>query len=370
MKIVVTELPRVIMTKAHGLHRYFAWPTVSRLQDGRIAVASSGNRLWHICPFGKAVISYSTDEGKTYTEPMSVIDTVLDDRDAGLCVFGENSFIVTSFNNTVGFQRKFVEFNHSDYRSGYLDSVTAEDEARDKGSNFRITTDGGVTFGPIYKCPVTSPHGPTALRDGSILWVGRICRPDHDYDDHVDEDFCDVYSIGLDGTCSFVGRLPEIYEDGIKIDSCEPDMIELDDGTLLCHIRAQSKKASADGMSASVFTIYQTVSCDGGKTWSLPERIQPVQEGAPSHLLMHSSGVLLATYGHRANPYGIKVIFSKDQGKTWSDGAWLYDGALSADVGYPSTIELKDGSLLTVFYAPHGSEDLCAVWQMKWRFEN
>lgn len=95
--------------------------------------------------------------------------------------------------------------------------------------------------------------------------------------------------------------------------------------------------------------------------------IVPMQDGAPPHLLMHSSGTLICTYGHRAGPYGIKMIYSIDNGKTWSEGQWLFDGAKSSDVGYPATIELSDGSMLTVFYAARA--DACAVWQMKWRLE-
>jgi len=366
MKIVVTEPPRVIMTKMRGLHRYFAWPTVCRLQDGRIAVVCSGERLWHICPFGKAVISYSTDEGETYTPPGPVIDTALDDRDAGICTFGKKGLLVTSFNNSIAFQSRFSDKNYTQYRNAYLDTITPEIEARDIGSNFRISLDGGVTFGEIYKCPVTSPHGPIALKDGTILWVGRLHRGHHDYT--PEDDFCEVYRIGLDGSCTFVGRLPDIYDGGEKLTSCEPNMIELDNGNLLCHIRVQSDKPNPDGMSASVFTVYQTISKDGCKTWTTPVRILPMRGGAPSHLLMHSSGMIIATYGYREGPYGIKVIFSRDDGETWSKGHWLDDSVANSDCGYPSTVELNDGSLLTVYYAPT-DEGICAVWQVKWRFE-
>ena len=69
-------------------HNYFGWPTVERLKNGRIAVVASGFRLHHVCPFGKTVMAVSEDEGETYTLPMPVIDTVLDDRDGGILAFG------------------------------------------------------------------------------------------------------------------------------------------------------------------------------------------------------------------------------------------------------------------------------------------
>ena len=106
MKVILDGTPQVIMSNPASRHNYFAWPSVARLQNGRIAVVASGFRLVHICPFGKAVISYSEDEGRTYTFPAPVIDTPLDDRDAGILAFGERGVIVTSFNNSVRFQRQ------------------------------------------------------------------------------------------------------------------------------------------------------------------------------------------------------------------------------------------------------------------------
>ena len=39
-------------------------------------------------------------------------------------------------------------------------------------------------------------------------------------------------------------------------------------------------------------------------------------------------------------------------------------------MGYPATVELRDGSLLTVFYAKQNSDDEPAVIMgQKWRFE-
>lgn len=44
---------------------YFGWPTVARLEDGTLVVASSGLRTEHICPWGKTVLNYSEDDGRT-----------------------------------------------------------------------------------------------------------------------------------------------------------------------------------------------------------------------------------------------------------------------------------------------------------------
>lgn len=105
MKILNSSEKRVVCANPDSAFRYFAWPTVAYLPDGTLAMTASGFRLAHICPFGKAVICYSKDEGATWTRPAPVIDTPLDDRDAGITAFGNGRVILTSFNNTIRQQR-------------------------------------------------------------------------------------------------------------------------------------------------------------------------------------------------------------------------------------------------------------------------
>ncbi len=42
---------------------YFGWPSIARMDDGRLVVSSSGLRVWHVCPFGKTVLNFSEDDG-------------------------------------------------------------------------------------------------------------------------------------------------------------------------------------------------------------------------------------------------------------------------------------------------------------------
>ena len=109
MKVITIGDLKVIMSSHHSKHNYFGWPTATRLQNGKIAVVASGFRLRHVCPFGKTVISYSEDDGETYTYPAPVIGTPLDDRDGGIVAYGEKNVIVTSFNNSAEFQRQYAE---------------------------------------------------------------------------------------------------------------------------------------------------------------------------------------------------------------------------------------------------------------------
>lgn len=350
MKIELIGEPKIIISNPDSIHNYFGWPSAAKLQDGRIAVACSGFRLEHVCPFGKACIAFSDDNGETYSKPVPVIDTPLDDRDAGIVPFGESNVILTSFNNTREFQRSCHPDNK--YMTDYLDTVTDEQEKDALGSEFCISDDCGKSFGKVHKSPVTSPHGPTVLNDGTVLWVGRIFN---DHDSFTDgEQGLRAFRINTDGSMNFVGEIPDI--DGIY--SCEPHTVQLKDGTLICHIRTEN-----------TFTTYQSESTDNGKTWTKPHRILPDHGGAPAHLLQHSSGVLISAYGYREYPYEIKVMFSTDGGKTWDTDHVLYENTVTDDLGYPATVELDDGSLLTVFYAHPDEKSPAVIMQQKWKIK-
>ena len=105
MKRIDTQPARIICDNPDSPFNYFGWPSVSRLPDDTLAMGASGFRLKHVCPFGKAILCYSRDEGKTWTRPSAVIDTVLDDRDCGVVPFGNGRVMLTSFNNTLAMQR-------------------------------------------------------------------------------------------------------------------------------------------------------------------------------------------------------------------------------------------------------------------------
>ena len=64
--------------------RYIGWPTIARTRADELIVVFSGDRDGHICPWGKMEMVRSADDGETWTEPVVIRNTPLDDRDAGL----------------------------------------------------------------------------------------------------------------------------------------------------------------------------------------------------------------------------------------------------------------------------------------------
>lgn len=364
MKVTPIENQKIIMENPHSKHNYFAWPTVTRLQNGKIAVVASGYRLRHICPFGKMVISYSENEGETYTAPAPIIDTPLDDRDGGILAFGEKEVIVTSFTNTVEFQRKRKSADA--YNHAYLDKVTFEEEEKYLGPTFRISHDCGVTFDKeVYISPVTSPHGPCELPDGSVLWVGRISNRRTDFAAPEMNRLC-AYKINTDGSSEYVGSIENVIEDdGTVLDFYEPHAVALANGKIICHIRTER-----GGEDKRKFTVYQTESDDGGRTWTKPHQILSRLGGSPPHILKAKSGMLVMSYAYREDPSSVKVAFSNDGGETWDTDHVIYVNGKGWDMGYPATVELNDGSFLTVFYAHPEEDDPAVIMQQKWKLEN
>jgi hypothetical protein len=165
----------------------------------------------------------------------------------------------------------------------------------------------------------------------------------------------------LDGTTELVGKVPAVMDGDVEPLLCEPHAIQLKDGRILTHIRAHA--AGTD-----IFTTYQSESSDGGKTWTEPVRILDRAGGAPAHLMYHSSGALISVYGYRNAPYGVRAMFSFDEGKTWDKDHDIYINGIGPDLGYPSTVELNDGTLLTVFYARPTEESPAVVMQQRWTF--
>ncbi len=339
----------IIWKDVIGKFNFYAWPTVAKLPDGNLCVVSSGYRIRHVCPFGKAVIQYSKDNGETWTNPMPVIDTPHDDRDAGVCVFG-NNVLVTSFNNTPEVQRSAINSRWTDYSDkhdinkfvlSYVDLITEEEVEKYVGATYVISRDGGYTFSKPKRpthC-LGTPHGPTLLDNGKIIMSGRKYV---DGGRKLSTEIC--YTFSDDGETWGELKTLNVPRTGDVL-YCEPYMIQAANGVIICHTRVDSYNSN--------FTIYQAISKDGGETFGefVPLRVL----GAPPHLLRHSSGALICSFGRRVKPFGQRAIISFDHGKTWSHEVILRGDGFHSDLGYASSVELDDGKILTAYY--HNTED-------------
>ena len=58
---------------------------------------------------------------------------------------------------------------------------------------------------------------------------------------------------------------------------------------------------------------------------------------------------------------------SSDHGKTWSDPVIISGDGVGGDLGYPTTVQLDDGSLVTVWYEKMAGSTLAVLRQTKWK---
>ena len=348
----------IVYRNPNSFFGYCGWPTVCIDEKGVLYVAASGFRAAHICPFGKTVLFKSFDCGKTWSVPMVVNDTYLDDRDAGIVPLGDDRLLLTWFSHpTEAYQNKYKKTITTAWTvSGSLiDQAypTIPAEHSRGGSFLRLSGDGGMTWGDTIRVPVSTPHGPIRRRDGSLLYLGRVLYYTGS-DGSVNDDLCAYESRDNGKTWERLGAIP--VDPSWRI-PCEPHVLELEDGRLLATFRIRSAEV--------VLTMLRTVSEDGGRTWSFPESLET--NGAPPHLMRHSSGAIVLSFGRRTEPFGQRARISRDDGETWEAEYILRDDGPTLDLGYPSTVELPDGSLFTVYYQQLTGDKYCSLLWTRWR---
>ena len=59
---------------------------------------------------------------------------------------------------------------------------------------------------------------------------------------------------------------------------------------------------------------------------------------------------------------------STDGGESWDTGNEIAVGYPSGDLGYPASVELSDGSILTVYYARSEESGPAVIWSANWAF--
>jgi hypothetical protein len=371
------SMKHITVIEKEDLFGYFAWPSVARLKDGRLVAVASGYRMAHICPFGKVVAAVSTDDGETWSEPQVIFNTPLDDRDGGITPWGDG-FIMTTFNNTRAFQlgrnqsHPFAEAEKNRLLQEQVARVSDEDEDAHWGSHY-VCYDKNLCELYRGQLPLTAPHGFTLLNDGSLFLVGRrfyaTNTPNQPYLTHPKEGIGFITS--KDGkTFSDVTwlALPEKeLSDGSLF--CEPHAIQLSSGRIIIQIRVQND-AHFDNTKRGLFTIYQCVSDDNGKTFTVPAPLktpEDVMSGSPPHLLELPDGAVLTVYGYRKVPFGQRARISLDRGDSWSEEIVLRDDGPSGDLGYPASVTVGE-DILTVYYQKKQRDGNSGIYATRWNY--
>ena len=348
---------------------YHGWPTVVRRQNGELWLTWSGGRESHVCPFGQLCAMTSRDDGKSWTFPRVLLDSATDDRDSGVLETAKGTLLATTFTSLAyedSFKKATMMAEHTD--KGWVSkAMPAERFARWKAAHERLSdderkaelgewiirsTDGGKAWSPRIPTVVNSPHGPIQLKDGRQLYVGKQLW--------TGEKKVGVAESKDDGlTWQWLAEIPTRPGDDASKSYHELHAVEASDGTLIAQIRNHNTTNAGETL--------QTESKDGGKTWTVPHPIGVW--GLPSHLLRLRDGRLLMTYGHRRKPFGNQARLSNDNGQTWGEAMIISGDGIGGDLGYPSTVELSDGTLLTVWYEKMKEQPHAVLRQAMWKME-
>lgn len=336
---------------------YHGWPTVARRKNGEIWVTFSGGRVGHVCPFGQVVAITSTDEGATWTYPRVLLDTAIDDRDSGVLETAKGTLLVTTFTSLAYEPTLLKAEKDGTWPAGKLaawkavhERLSSEQRNAELGEWVIRSTDGGLTWSSRIPTIVNSPHGPIQLKDGRLLYAGKQLW--------TEEKKIGVSESKDDGqTWQWLADIPTRPGDEVRKGYHELHAVEAADGTLIVQIRNHNKTNAGETL--------QCESTDGGRTWTMPHSIGVW--GLPSHLMRLNDGRLLMTYGHRRPPFGNQARLSEDNGKTWSEAIILSGDGIGGDLGYPSTVEMELGNMLTVWYEAMKDPKLAVLRQAKWR---
>jgi len=321
---------------------YCAWPAMVRAANGDLLVLFTRSEE-HLGPNGEILLSRSTDNGRTWLPPAIIYDSPLDDRESGLTLLSDGRLLL-HLRTTQWTPEQYLNLPDNAYESAtlgrwmlYVNQPAYREAAGFNGAWHAVSEDKGYT----WSAPTPgrdSIHGGLQLDDGTILVAA--------YRD-------DGGNIGVYRGKSAQGEFLRIA--GVKspqpdrIRFGEPHILQITSGRILMMIRATA--IPYDDQSP-LCHLWLSWSDDNGETWADP--VQTPMWGFPPHLLQLSDGRILCTYGYRQAPYGQRAAISPD-GIHWSldDEIIIRDDAPNKDLGYPVSIELSPGRILTVYYQPN-----------------
>jgi len=284
-----------------GAGAYEAFPDVCRLSDGRLmAVFYAG--YGHVAmpneqlpKGGRICFCTSADEGHTWSKAEVLYDSPDDDRDPSIVQLKSGQVICNFFS-----LRKATEPGRNWTGLGTW-IVTSDDLGKTWSPPRQLFAD--------YYCSAPIRE----LSDGRLILGLYRELPN-----------TSAGAVGISDDDGKTWRVVDIQNGGFRLDA-ETDVIELSDGTLYAAQRPE---------------MCFSVSKDRGNTWSVSKPM-----GFPGHcpyFLRTREGIILLAHRVPAT----SLHYSLDECKTWSQNVPVD----SVGGAYPSMVNLKDGTVLIVYY--------------------
>lgn len=328
--------------KIYASHdEYCAWPAMIRAANNDLLVTFCLNEE-HLGPNGIIYMTRSSDNGTTWQKPQLIFDTPIDDRHAGLTLLNDGK-IITHCWSVQWTPQKYFDLPPKAYEKEMIDRWVdyVEQPEYKKAEKFQgqwsiSSVDNGHTWSKT-KPGKDSIHGGFQLKNGTMIVASY----------RLDEGHVGVYSkISQDLPWQLISNVYCPKPDSLRFG--EPHILQMDSGRIIMMIRVATKPYN--DLDPRCY-LWGTYSDDSGHTWAKPFKT-PLW-GYPPHLLLLSDGRVLCTYGYRRPPFGQRACIS-DDGITWKkeNEIILRDDAFNKDLGYPVSVELEPGKVLSVYYQP------------------
>ncbi|MDH7494003.1 MAG: sialidase family protein [Candidatus Saccharicenans sp.] len=309
----------VYVCQEAGAGSYEAFPDVTRLKDGRLMVVFYAGYDHVSLPDkdhplgGRICYVLSGDEGRTWSPAASLYDGPDDDRDPSIVELSDGRLLCNFFSlrkKDTGWEGlgTWLVRSEDDGKTWSQSELIARDYYC--SSPVRPLSDGRLILG-LYRQTEAGSHGAVTIsQDGGKTW----------------------------------SRPVDIDSGGYPLDA-ETDVIVLKDGTLYAIQRSRGQ------------SMCYSVSEDEGRSWSVSSPV-----GFPGHCpyLLRTPGDIIVL-AHRLP--GTSLHYSLDEARTWSENI-LIDEVGGA---YPSMVNLRDGSVLVVYYEEGPGSDLRA---RRFRFDH
>ena len=321
---------------------------VERLQNGELVcvVQEQKRRRYrtHADPTSKAILLRSQDGGSTWDPDAKTIIAAGESgsiTDPAIKRLKDGTLIVTYFKFRYGGDDE-VPTGHP-ANSDMLKSLDGVRYVWGTGVYTKRSIDDGVSWEEEVKVP--APTGDDTGVSDPVIQVpsGDLLIPL--YGMMPGESHGVIVMRSSDGGKSWGDPVTAALDPLGFVSFEEPSLLYLPSGKLICMIRVHRLAVQEYG-----YYLYQTDSYDQGKTWSTPRRT-PIW-GHPPHMVHLSSGNILCVYGYRRLPFGIRACLSHDEGETWDiqNELILRADGIDRDLGYPTSVQLPDGTIFTVWY--------------------